>query len=764
MTPEERKRAIEIELELRNRQAAGGEAPPEEGFVQETPAAGADYMGRLKKSFPGTTKAVQDYIAKRKAPGYKRDPLEGEINPDIIRVGMAALSDFATYGSRRLGEMGGVSEMEDPEGGIFKPIREDMREHFKTKMAENLKSNMPSLIKWARERSLQIEDVLSNFAVSMLEDPGVLLSGGAAGIKGLQKFVPGAKSTLRQLGGLTEAEGAVERAASKKGLGELKVGAKEEADVMSTQVGQELEQLGAARQKELEDSFVGLTEKKAVTEPFERGKQLTESVGEARAAASKRFASEEERTLGKLSGQKIPTTEATMFEPARSAAADLQKDILTQINYKPNEEIAGYLGGRAFAKEDADVLIRMSDDLKEAKTVDELLAKRRGIDQMISYDEKFENRDFLLKGLRNRVNDVIEQSFYTNIKNPKEAQALATAWRDNNKFYAEISDAMSGIGRKPIVKEDYAKTLDKMGIDNVKKVFETAKKHKELQPVADQVKAGFIDDFLLRSTDVDGRIDFKMAKKVWNNLSENKELLDVVLTKEQQSNVKFALGKFENTELPGRYLGSTEKAISDKLGGIANYDKRYALEELKFLDNIMGRSGTDALSYRAQAMSQAEQLGMSKEGRLPLIGKQVLSRELGTIRSQIRSPWGVVHATRLLNKVGDIPKANLEKVIKVGLASALAGAAVKTAQPEKKKTEKSEEETPEEGKGDVQIGELQIGSDIMSDLAPKKVQRKDVRKAKTSFGLEKPRTRHIVTPVGPGGGFGGGAEITTMQF
>lgn len=841
MTPEQEKEAIALELELRKRAAAGSGPEPE---PEPTPESGVDFRGQLKRAFPSTAAAIENYMKGKGSPTAK-----GTAPIEMAKLGMAALQDFTTYGARRVGELTGSSKMEDPEGGFLKPVRDDLREAFKKKLADNLSSNLPYLLKWARDRSLRVEDVVSNFAVSMLEDPSTILSAGAKGLNAATKFVPTLKSGVRQLGGLTEAEGAVERAAAKGGAGleELKGGAvakgKGEADVMATQIEGELESLAAAKQKEMDDAFTGLTDThpirayhgtirdfekfdpaesiddagagafftskseiadeaahrqwemhtgpnesrlagqnirpvkirkpdlvidfndpadlKMIKEKYDphldpvdegpelmqeiikknksknvihfknavdfmdqsditfvrnpdeavkplygsktagrtkadvRGGQLRGAVDAAEKAKMKKFGAEEERTLGSIWDQPLAQHEATMLEPARNKAVDLQKQILSDINYKPGEDVTGYMGGRVFTKDDTDLLIRLTDDFNEVSDINEFLAKRRGVDGLISYDKDFENRDFLLKGLRTRMNNLIEESFYQNIKDPKKAENFAEAWRANNKFYAEMSDALGGVSRKFTKTEDYAKTLENMGIEKLTGVFDMAKKHPELAPVAEQIRAGYIDDFLLRATDTDGHIDFDKAKKVWSNLQESDKLMNTVLTKEQQSQIKFALDKFENTELPGRYLGRNRKIVADKLGKLSTDDKRYAAKEVEFLDALAGRTGKDAMSYRAMAMSQADQLDMDKAGRLPIIGTHMLSRAVGSFGSQLRSPWGVVHATKALNMLGDLPKDKLDAIFKGGAAAALASAASKQGADElEEEVVPAEEETP----------------------------------------------------------------------
>jgi hypothetical protein len=405
---------------------------------------------------------------------------------------------------------------------------------------------------------------------------------------------------------------------------------------------------------------------------------LRSSLDEAQRAKTARFGAEEERTLGSIGDQPLPKHEATMTEPARSKASDMQKQIFDEIHYKPGEDVTGYLGGRVFKKEDTDLIARLTDDLKEVGDVNELLAKRRGVDGLISYDKDFESRDFLLKGLRNKMNGLIEESFYTNIKDPKQAKLMADAWRANNKFYADMSESLGGISKKLVKTEDYAKTLDNMGVDKVTQIFQMAEKRPELAHVAEQIRAGYVDDFLLRATDTDGHIDFGQAKKVWSNLQQNEKLMNTVLTKEQQNQIKFTIDKFQDTEIPGKYLGRNQKSISDKLGKLSNDDKRYAAKEVEFLDAIAGRTGKESMSYRAMAMSQADQLDIDKAGRLPIIGSHMLSRMIGSFGAQIRSPWGVVHGTKALNMLGDIPKDKLDMLFKGGLVSSLASAASRT--------------------------------------------------------------------------------------
>lgn len=871
-TNAQRKRKIEIELELRNRAAQGaeGSAPPPE--PQEDDAEKLDASSLMKRYLPNLHGAVsgfmQERIKSRTGSPAEKKKAGGDMAA-LGKIGLAAVTDVGTGVGRSFGALTGQSEMGDPEGGMTKPLRDQMRDTFKRELAQNLESNLPYLLKYAKDRGLRVADVVSNFAVSLTDDLGLGTLAGSKTIQNLQRLVPGTKAGLRQLGGLTDAEAAIERAAAKGGAGleELKAGAvskgKGGADAMAAQIEHELESMALAKQKDLDDAFTGLTDthpirafhggvddveslkkgrptfyskepgvsniyvnkgqeggrvspvklpepdvvvdastspevfgtnfdfKKAYpnakviqidnipdelagggygpqtqlvvldpevvkplygskttgrTQADVRGGQLRGSVDEAQAAKMKKFGAEEERTLGSIGDQPIPGYEATALEPARTKAANLQKEILGEINYKPGEDVTGYIGGRVFKKDDTDLLVRLTDDLTEVADVNELLAKRRGVDALISYDKDFESRDFLLKGLRNKMNNLIEESFYTNIKEPGKAKLFADAWRANNQFYAEMSEALGGISKKLTKSEDYAKTLENMGIEKLANIFEMSKKHKELAPVAEQISAGYLDDFLLRATDTDGRIDFAKAKKVWSNLKESDKLMNLVVTKEQQSQIKFALDKFENTEIPGKWIGRSQKSISDKLGKLSNDDKRYAAKEVEFLDALAGRTGTDAMGYKAMAMSQADQLDIDKAGRLPIVGSHMLSRMVGSFGSQIRSPWGVVHATKALNMLGDIPKDKLDAIFKGGAYTAVAGAIAQN--PEVNKLLKGKEINTEPGKpvmGDTKKNYNLPGSAPGSAPGPSPTP-----KPGPDGFASAPGGRRIVTPVAGG--------------
>lgn len=670
----------------------------------------------LKAVFPGTEQALRADIPAPSpnnfmVPGYPQheEPLSRSLTP------LALVGDVASLEQRVFGKLAGVSNVSDIEGGYLKSARLAARKTIDSEIEKVKKSDLPDFLKKASIIGLKSEDFLKDAILNAVESPisTALTLGTGPVAKAAGEAAPIMRRGVLRFGSLEHAEPAVARAATKEGRQELShAAATETPDLMAREVRGAVEGVQEGTQKELDNAITGVAP--ARKEPFDRGESLYDALQKGRQAAGQKFEQGTQEALEKtgVSGAKIPwkITKGQTENAAQTEAADLLK----QIEYDPSKGEFGKIGNRAIGEKGIGFLKKWYDQLKAARTTDDVLTMRRLIDNEINFGgeknasmfAKGSDDEFVAKALRDRLNNVIEAQFTRKIKDPEAAKAAAEAWRAKNAFYSDVSGALGDVaGAMKDKTQSYITALEGMDYKKLKSVMQAAQENpKELGQVADEIRGGIVDAFVNRSLK-DGRIDYKAAKTAWEKIDP--ELRRVMFSTKQREQIDFALKKFAEQsdagiagkEL-GHYLSSDEKTLSDKLGNVAQDDKRYVLKELEFLDALQGRSGKESFAYRAKAMSQARQLGMNSKGQLPMIsgersGKFLAGSGAGaaagatiggaiggpvgsalgavgglTAGSVAQSPWGIVNIYRALTKLEEASKA----AAPVGRATAKASA------------------------------------------------------------------------------------------
>jgi hypothetical protein len=132
------------------------------------------------------------------------------------------------------------------------------------------------------------------------------------------------------------------------------------------------------------------------------------------------------------------------------------------------------------------------------------------------------------------------------------------------------------------------------------------------------------------------------------------DLKRTMLSRDQIKKVNYALADLSKygfqtvTEIGSNVTGKTENATVKNLENIGTKDKRDALAQLKFLEDIMGVPRRDKLSVKAQDVYAGKQLKMTPEGNLPAVSGITTGKFMagagagGAAGSAALGPWGFI--------------------------------------------------------------------------------------------------------------------------
>lgn len=619
---------------------------PFDDLLQEAPR-GVEY-----KIFPNAMKAYDERMTR--PAGSVTQSMK-----DIGSVALAGLGDVASYEQRLQGKIFGGTRMDDPLGGYRKDKRVADDAAFDKRIeAVSADPTINPTVKHFQIRALQAEKLLRNGMTSFEEAP--ISSVGAIGLNAVRgagnlvkQAIPSIKNAVLRTANLSEAAPAVERMAAGGASREAIIqGAKDTPDALASEVLQNINKTNQAntdfanganalKQGDLNRGLNAASPRPGGPSPlYEAGKSIESTVKQAKTDLGKIFKSEQDRVLdnsgvsqGKLNWS--APTKGSLISGAKleNPAQKEVQNFLSEIKYDP-EKGYGVSGNRVVDQGAIKELQNVYKNLGTARNTRDILDQRRLIDNRMNFGgsensrlfSKGSDSDWALGQVRDRLNTVVENQFKRQIKDPAQAEALAKAWRANNENFSTVYGTLDETfdklkNQNP---EKYSNSISSIGADKLKKVLATAEQYKELQPVAQELRSGFMDNLLAKSQK-DGRIDFDAFKKNWQDTDS--EIKKTMLTPRQIGQINLTLKRYEMTEIGdpesvGKFFegGKSDlRTASKQLENIANPDKRHALQELKFLDDLNGLKGPNRLSNRALSMAQAKQLGMDKSGSLPIV-------------------------------------------------------------------------------------------------------------------------------------------------
>ena len=389
------------------------------------------------------------------------------------------------------------------------------------------------------------------------------------------------------------------------------------------------------------------------------GLQLKNESVIAKKKAGERFESGqsavfEEKQAGKIS---------TAYKRNKNILQNEVDDFLKKIQYS-NKKGFGKAGNRVIPADAISAVKDLRKQFGQAKTLEDALFMRRLVDQKINFGrdgkrmfERGSDSDWTLHEIRNRLNSAIEKK----IKESPNGEEIVGLWRENNKKYSVVSGALSDIEKALSMgktsSESYIKKIQNVGIDKLQEISKI--KDEVVKPVWEEVKKGFYDDIILNSVDKNG-IDYKAFTKKWSAIDP--KLKSIMLPASDIKKINSVITKYSPEKLKPSTFGSEVlgKTIDPDrtartLENIGSKSYREDLQQLRFIDDILGNKGDGRVSDLAEKVYLGKQLKMTPEGKLPavsgirtgksLAGMAVGSSVGGTAGAAMAGPFGAAVGT-----------------------------------------------------------------------------------------------------------------------
>jgi hypothetical protein len=337
----------------------------------------------------------------------------------------------------------------------------------------------------------------------------------------------------------------------------------------------------------------------------------------------------------------------------------------------------------------------MKEIFKTGLNTRDMLDQLRLVDNKLSFGGDAGGRlfapgsqeDLAMKGLRARLADDLENQIGRAAgKNKNEVLALWSAHRDAYHNTAQAFEKVQeGISAGKVNQEAYFNRIKNIGVQDLRKLAEDAKKNPDLKGTWNELRKGFFDNIIASGIKDDG-VDYQAIKKVWDNMDD--DLKTVMMPTKVISHVDGVLDRTAPLEFKGKLLedgnrmvGKNRQALLGSLENIGSKAKRTDLEDLKTLDDLLGLEGKDRFSEQAGSFYLGKQLGLTDKGSLPmftgsrtgaklagaglgataggLVGSSQGGAEGGSIGGgmgmlagvAVQSPAGALAAYKLLNQI-----------------------------------------------------------------------------------------------------------------
>lgn len=486
---------------------------------------------------------------------------------------------------------------------------------------------------------------------------GAAAGGGLSAAGKVARYAAGklpadAKTIISKFTGIDQL--ALERAAKPNELRKIKqamIDTGGDLDKASDDVVRMIEDVRNRAQSEFESGVMknrpgGAIEPSGVS-ALQSGESIGEAAATAKAASGERFGRAQEIVMDKSGAGQRPlpagSPKGRDLIPKGSGGIgqgnvlqDEVDNLLDEVGYDPAKGWAGTerMGSKAVSKKAIGKLEEAKAMFANAKNTQDALTMRRQIQNDISFGGENGGRlfpsgsddDILMGKLYGKINDVVEKQVLAQANDIGVGEDLARLWRANNEAWKNTTDILTSVqdgtrmGRANV--EEYFGKIKDIGITDLKKLKDAAGKDQIVKPVWDEIQKGFFDNMIKKSLK-DGRIDVRSFQKIWNGIDE--DLKKTMLAKDAIANVKNALRNTQKygADLPeeigqGIVGKSTDSGLATKrLENLGTKDKRRALAELRFLEDIQGIPEKERISTKALDVYAGKQLSMTPEGRLP---------------------------------------------------------------------------------------------------------------------------------------------------
>lgn len=263
-------------------------------------------------------------------------------------------------------------------------------------------------------------------------------------------------------------------------------------------------------------------------------------------------------------------------------------------------------------------------------TIRDALDQLRLIDNRIDYGGPNGDRLFstgsqegkALKMFRAKIADAIEDQ--VRVAGKGNGEALEAAWIANRDAYSKTKSAFDmvrdGISTHSGDHSNYIGRINKIGVENLRKIAAQAKDDADVAPIWNELRKGFYDNIIASGISGDG-IDYKMMKKAWDGIDN--DLKTVMLPYNVASHLDNVLAKNAPSSLKSETLqdtynivGRNKQAVTTTMENIGSASNRENLKELSMLDDLLGLEGRDRFSEKAKDFYLGKQLGVNEKGVL----------------------------------------------------------------------------------------------------------------------------------------------------
>lgn len=369
--------------------------------------------------------------------------------------------------------------------------------------------------------------------------------------------------------------------------------------------------------------------------PYVDGSNIEDAARNAKSNMGNQFGAEQERILSQTNAatRPLPKTRSVDYPyPERIKPQDDIDNILFEIGYNPKK---GYSGnetwnnkaiGRGAIKE----LLKFKRQVGNAKNTGDLLTQLRNFRKRIDFGGENNGKLFpsksdeyiLMTDVDNRLRENIKTQLRDQAKDSGIADDLVNLWDANNASWKNtveaISSVQNGIGIGRLNAEEYIGKIRDIGIKDLKNLKEFATKNNDIKPVWDEIQTGFFDNLVKRNIK-EGSLDIAGFRKMWLSPEIN-ELKGVLLDRDRIRQINKALvdiRKYGVKDVKDIGKNIEKGGVTKTLENIGSKDKRAALKELRFIEDIMGIPEAERLSRKASDVYTGKQVQMTKEGGIP---------------------------------------------------------------------------------------------------------------------------------------------------
>lgn len=221
---------------------------------------------------------------------------------------------------------------------------------------------------------------------------------------------------------------------------------------------------------------------------------------------------------------------------------------------------------------------------------------------------------------------------------PDKADELIPLIKAHNELYGRTLDLLRAGDQRFRMTPNTERIIPKiesLGPLKSMELLEEAKSNTVIAPYVNELKKGFVDDLLLSSMK-NGIPEPKEFAKNWHGISDDMKL--IWLGKDGVSRIDNALSKafrdIPDAPQVGKEIFGKAHEPSLKIGvknleNIGTDNNRQALDELKFLDNILGLKGEKSFESKAMDFFRAKQLQITPEGNIPMLSNAKTGKFVG---------------------------------------------------------------------------------------------------------------------------------------